>query len=88
MLDEKGVPKNYSKLLYADSISAIIGAIFGTSTVTMYAESGAGVAIGGRTGFTSLITALMFFLSIFLLPIFAFIPLASASAAAFILELL
>ena len=67
--------------MYADSIATVLGAAVGTSTVTTFVESGAGVAAGGKTGFTSLITALLFFLSIFLLPLFAFIPSAAAAGA-------
>ena len=67
--------------MYADSIATILGAGVGTSTVTTFVESGAGIAAGGKTGFTSLVTACLFFLSIFLLPLFAFIPSAACSGA-------
>ena len=81
LIDENGKPINYNKIMYADSIATVLGAAVGTSTVTTFVESGAGVAAGGKTGFTSLITALLFFLSIFLLPLFAFIPSAAAAGA-------
>ena len=54
---------------------------FFTSTVTTFVESGTGISAGGKTGFSSLITTLMFVLSLFLLPVFAFIPKAAAAGA-------
>lgn len=81
LMDEKGVPINYDKIMYADSIATCTGAMLGTSTVTTFVESGAGVAAGGKTGLTALTTAIMFFLSIFLLPVFAMIPSAAAASA-------
>lgn len=65
LMDENNIPKNYDKILYTDSISSFIGGIFGSSTVTFYVESFAGVAIGGKTGFTALIIAIMFLIAIF-----------------------
>jgi AGZA family xanthine/uracil permease-like MFS transporter len=55
--------------LLADAIGTVAGAALGTSTVTAYIESGAGVAAGGRTGLTSLVTAVLFLLSLFLYPL-------------------
>jgi AGZA family xanthine/uracil permease-like MFS transporter len=55
--------------LLADAIGTVVGATLGTSTVTAYIESGAGVAAGGRTGLTSLTTATMFLLSLFFYPL-------------------
>ena len=55
--------------LLADAIGTVAGAALGTSTVTAYIESGAGVAAGGRTGLASLVTALLFLLSLFLYPL-------------------
>lgn len=81
LIDEDGKPLNYSKIMYADSIATCTGAIMGTSTVTTFVESGAGIAEGGKTGFTALTTAILFFLAIFLLPVFAFIPGAAAASA-------
>ena len=81
LLDEDGKPKNYSESMMADSLSTPIGAMLGTSTVTTYVESSVGVAIGGRTGLTALFISIFFLLSIFILPVFAFIPIASSSAA-------
>ena len=81
LVDETGKPLNYNKIMVCDSIATVSGAILGTSTVTTFVESGTGVAAGGKTGFSSLITTLLFFLSIFLLPLFAFIPSAAAAGA-------
>ncbi len=81
LADEKGKPLNYNKIMMSDSVATCAGALFGTSTVTTFVESGSGIAAGGRTGLTALTTAVLFFLSIFLLPVFASIPRAAASAA-------
>jgi len=81
LMDEKGVPLNYDKIMLSDSIATFTGAVMGTSTVTTFVESGAGIATGGKTGFASLITAILFFLAIFALPVFAMIPSAAAASA-------
>ena len=81
LLDENGKPVNYAKIMYSDSIATCVGALIGTSTVTTFVESGVGVAAGGKTGLTALVTACLFFLSIFILPVFAFIPSAAAACA-------
>ena len=81
LIDEDGKPLNYNKIMISDSIATCAGAILGTSTVTTFVESGAGIAAGGKTGLASLVTAILFFLSIFLLPVFAFIPKAACAGA-------
>ena len=81
LLDDDGKPVNYGKMMYADSIATIIGSLLGTSTVTTFVESGTGVSVGGKTGLTAFTTAILFLLSIFLLPLFAFIPSAAAASA-------
>lgn len=81
LIDEEGKPKRYNKIMIADSVATCTGALLGTSTVTTFVESGTGIAAGGRTGFSSFVTAILFFASIFLLPIFAFIPSAAAASA-------
>lgn len=81
LLDEKGKPLNYNKMMISDSIATCTGAMLGTSTVTSFVESSVGVAAGAKTGLSSLVTAILFFLSIFLLPIFAFVPSCAASCA-------
>ncbi len=84
MLDKKGRLHNVSKALMADAVGTTVGAILGTSTVTTYVESAAGVAEGGRTGLTSLTTAILFLVALFLAPVFIMVP-AVATAPALIL---
>ena len=84
MLDEDGKLPNVSQALFADAVGTVAGALMGTSTVTTYVESAAGVADGGRTGLTALSTAVMFALALFFAPIFFIIP-GAATAPALIL---
>ena len=81
LMDDEDKPINYGQMMYSDSIATVAGSVLGTSTVTTFVESGAGVAAGGKTGLTALTTAILFLLSIFLLPLFAFIPSAAAASA-------
>jgi AGZA family xanthine/uracil permease-like MFS transporter len=84
LLTEDGKVPNAKQALLADAIGTTIGAMFGTSTVTTYVESSAGVAEGGRTGLTSLATAAMFAIALFFSNVFLIIP-AAATAPALIL---
>ena len=70
MLDKNGKVPNIKKALFADAIGTTVGACLGTSTVSTFVESASGVAEGGRTGLTAVSTAFMFFLALFLSPIF------------------
>lgn len=79
--DENDKPHNYGKIMLSDSIATCTGAVFGTSTVTTFVESGAGVSAGGRTGLTAFTTACMFFLAMFAMPLFAVIPGAATASA-------
>ena len=79
--DENDKPHNYGKIMLCDSIATCSGAVLGTSTVTTFVESGAGVSAGGRTGLTALSTAVMFTLALFAMPLFAVIPSAATAAA-------
>ena len=79
--DENNKPYNYDKIMISDSIATCAGAVLGTSTVTTFVESGAGVSAGGRTGLTAFTTACMFLLAIFILPVFATIPSAASASA-------
>jgi len=56
------------RVLLSDAIGTVVGAVLGTSTVTSYIESASGISVGGRTGFTSLVTAILFLLSLFFYP--------------------
>lgn len=81
LLDEQGrVPKAKQALL-ADAVGTTFGACVGTSTVTTFVESASGVADGGRTGLTALSTAVMFFVSLFLAPLFLVVPPAATAPA-------
>ncbi len=79
--DENNKPHNYGKIMISDAVATCTGAVLGTSTVTTFVESGAGVSAGGRTGLTAFTTAVMFFLAMFAMPLFAVIPSAATAAA-------
>ena len=74
LLDKDGKLPRAGRVFMADAIGTTVGACLGTSTVTSFVESSAGVAEGGRTGLSSLITGIFFLLSLFLSPIFLAIP--------------
>ncbi len=84
MLDKDGKLPRIRPALLADAIATSGGAILGTSTTTTFVESSSGVAAGGRTGLTSMTTALMFLLSMFFAPVFTAIP-SFATAPALII---
>lgn len=73
LVNEDGELENIEQALIADSAGTIIGGVLGTSTVTSFVESTAGVEVGGRTGLTACTTAVLFFLSIFFAPVLAII---------------
>jgi len=81
MVDENGEVVNMNQALMSDAISTAAGALLGTSTVTTVVESSAGIAVGGRTGLTSLTTALLFLGSILFAPIVGVIPAAATAPA-------
>ncbi|MDD5934161.1 MAG: NCS2 family permease [Clostridiales bacterium] len=81
MLDKDGKMENMNKAMLSDSLATIAGSVTGTSTVTTFIESAAGVEEGGRTGLTSLVTGLSFLACMFLAPIAALIPAPATSAA-------
>jgi AGZA family xanthine/uracil permease-like MFS transporter len=81
LLDKDGVPLNMNKMMLCDAIATCAGAVAGTSTVTTFVESSSGVAAGGRTGFTSLVTALCFIVAMFLSPIAKLIPSCATATA-------
>lgn len=74
LLDENGKLPNAKGALLADAVGTVAGACLGTSTVTSYVESSAGVAAGGRTGMTAVTTAILFIVALFFSPIFLAIP--------------
>lgn len=81
LVDKNGKPLRYNRMMLADSVATLVGAVMGASSVTTFVESGSGIAAGGKTGLTALTTAILFLLSIFILPIFAFIPSAACASA-------
>lgn len=81
MENEAGFSTRLDRALFADSIATSIGALFGTSNTTTFVESAAGIGSGGRTGLTSLFTAMMFALCILIAPIAAIVPAQATSAA-------
>ena len=74
MLDDNGKLPRVKQALLADAIATSAGAVLGTSTTTTYVESSSGVAEGGRTGLTAVVTGLLFLVSIVLAPVFIAIP--------------
>ncbi len=74
MLDENGKLPRIKPALLSDAIATCVGAVFGTSTTTTFVESASGVTAGGRTGLTSVVTAVLFLLSIVFSPLFLTIP--------------
>jgi AGZA family xanthine/uracil permease-like MFS transporter len=79
-IDENGqIPKNMERAMIADSCGTIIASLFGTSNVTTYLESTAGIESGGRTGLTSVFVAILFLLTLFLSPIITVIPMEAVS---------
>ncbi|AFZ43172.1 Xanthine/uracil/vitamin C permease [Halothece sp. PCC 7418] len=73
-IQENGEFPGVNRALLADAVGTVTGAIFGTSTVTSYIESASGVAEGGRSGLTAVVTGTLFLLSIFFIPLLVAIP--------------
>jgi AGZA family xanthine/uracil permease-like MFS transporter len=81
MADEKGNIKGIDRLLGIDAIATVIGSLLGTSTVTAYVESAAGIEQGGRSGLTSIVTGVLFFIALLFVPIVAIVPLYATAPA-------
>jgi AGZA family xanthine/uracil permease-like MFS transporter len=79
--EHSGFKTKMEKALFADSIATSVGALLGTSNTTTYVESSAGIEAGGKTGLTSVFTALFFFLCIFISPIVGIVPAAATAPA-------
>nr|WP_204403868.1 NCS2 family permease [Alkaliphilus hydrothermalis] len=88
MLDENGKLPNMNKALLADAVATSAGAVLGTSTVTTFVESAAGVAEGGKTGLTAVTTGVLFLFSIFLAPFALMVPGAATAPALIIVGVL
>ena len=83
LVDENGDPLNVGEEMLCDSIGTVVGACTGTSTITTFVESSAGVGAGGRTGLTALVVAILFLVCLFIGPFVSYVP-SSATAAALI----
>ena len=81
LTDKNGNIPNVKGALMADAVGTVAGACLGTSTVTSYVESSAGVAAGGRTGLASVVTAILFLLALFFGNVFALVPSAATAPA-------
>ena len=81
LIREDGTIPNAKEALFADSVGTTVGAMLGTSTITTFVESAAGVAEGARTGLTSVVVAILFLISLFLEPLFGSIPSAATAPA-------
>jgi len=84
----KGFKSRLDKALFAGSTATSIGALLGTSNTTTYVESAAGISVGGRTGLTSVFTALFFFLALFLSPIAGMVTSAATAPALIVVGIL
>ncbi|MDR3334212.1 MAG: NCS2 family permease, partial [Treponema sp.] len=81
LTNAKGEIPRVKQALLADAIGTVVGASLGTSTVSSFVESTAGVAVGGRTGLTALTTGILFLIALFLSPLFLLLPSAATAPA-------
>ena len=81
LMDAAGRIPGLNRILLTDATATMVGAMAGTSTVTSYIESAAGVQAGGRTGLTAIVTGLLFLLFMFVAPYAQLVPLAAAAPA-------
>lgn len=81
MMDKNGKVPHMKQALMADAIGTTVGAMLGTSTVTTYVESTAGIAEGGRSGVTAFVTGAFFLLALFFSPLFLLVPSAATTGA-------
>ncbi len=88
LLDENGNLPDIGKPFLVDAVGTVVGALFGSTTITTFIESASGVEAGGRTGLTSITTAICFFLAIFLVPVATCIPSQATAPALIIIGLM
>lgn len=88
MMDEHGNLKRGSRALFADGLGTVVGALLGTSNTTTYVESASGVAVGGRTGLTAVVTAILFLVAILFAPIALAVPTQATAPALIIVGVL
>ncbi len=87
-VDDKGHIPRIGRVLFADSLGPVLGALVGTSTVTSYIESAAGIEEGGRTGLTALTTGILFLVATFAAPLVGFIPSVAVAPALIIVGIM
>jgi AGZA family xanthine/uracil permease-like MFS transporter len=88
MLEGKGLKSRLDRALFADLSATITGAFVGTSNTTTYVESSAGIAEGGRTGLTSVVTAILFALCLVLAPVVSLVPAVATAPALIVVGIL
>jgi AGZA family xanthine/uracil permease-like MFS transporter len=81
IMEEDGQIPHVKEAMMSDAIGTTIGSMMGSSTITTYVESASGIAEGGRSGFTSLVTGVLFLLALFFAPLFLLIPSAATTGA-------
>ncbi len=81
LIDAGGRIPKLNRILLTDAVATMVGAVVGTSTVTSYVESAAGVQAGGRTGLTAVVTGVLFLLTMFVAPYAQLVPLAATAPA-------
>ncbi len=81
LLTEDGQVPKFERAMLSDAVATVAGAVCGTSTVTTFVESSAGVAEGGRTGLAAMVTGAMFFIAMFLSPVASLIPTYATAGA-------
>lgn len=82
---EDGTTEGINNAFISDALGGIVGAIFGSSTVTAYVESATGIGLGGRTGITAIVTGILFILSVFLAPTVLALFTSSVTTAALVI---
>ncbi|MEA4879989.1 MAG: NCS2 family permease [Synergistaceae bacterium] len=88
LLDEEGNLPNIGRPFLVDAIGTVVGALFGSTTITTFIESASGVEAGGRTGLTAITTSICFFFALFLVPLAAAIPSQATAPALIIIGLM
>ena len=81
IMEEDGQIPHVKEAMMSDAIGTTVGSMMGSSTITTYVESASGIAEGGRSGFTSLVTGVLFLLALFFAPLFLLIPSAATTGA-------
>ena len=87
-VDSEGKIPRVGRVLMSDSFGPVLASLFGTSTVTSYIESAAGIEEGGRTGLTAVVTGVMFLIAIVAAPLVGFVPSAAVAPALIIVGIM